>query len=135
MQKISDNVLIRIHQEACDDMQLIRAGGSLVKIDFAKNEKGETLTGDDLIRFVAELWWKSKMFDEFNQGFSAIDLKTGEKIGPCATQIELANRLNKSAVVISRYFTGMMVSKKYKFIKEPYYKSFLTDPEDKGEIK
>lgn len=135
MQKISENVLIRITQKTYDDMKFIRAGGTLVQIGFAINENGEPLTGDDLIRFVADLWWKSKMFDEFNQGFSAIDLKTGEKIGPCATQIELANRLNKSAVVISRYFTGMMVSKKYKFIKEPYYKSYLTESDDKEELE
>lgn len=137
MQRLSIESLKRVSAFVEDATNKMVVSGSIIQIGIAKDDEGNFLVGKDLINWVLELVWKAKMFDEMNKGFSAIDKKTGEKIGPFATQWELGNKLNKSSVVMSRYYTGAMVSKTYKFIKDDYYtftESFinpLLDPNEK----
>lgn len=121
MQKLNNVAIERANHFVEDSARKLVVSGSLIQIGIAHDDQGNFLKYSDLITWMSELIWKAKMFDEMNQGFSAVNKKTGEKVGPFATQYELGIAIKKSAVIVSRYYSGYLNSREYTFIREPYY--------------
>lgn len=135
MQKLKTEQLEDVRNRLLAFVPKIKTAGELLFLHIEKDESGETMNNEELARWFATIYWKSLMFDEMNRGYSAIEKQTGEKTGPFSTQWELANALNKSPVVLSRYYTGAMASKQYKFINEDFYtfdRNFLNYKNDES---